>query len=77
MRQTDSLDVPARAMDAPLRIPLSNVFKGQTSSGVGVAGRVCSGVVQVGERLRVLPGDESGLVRSQFLFVCGSGVPVD
>lgn len=43
---------------------MSNVFKGQTSTGVGIAGRVCSGVVQVGERLRIIPGDESGVVRS-------------
>ncbi|KAF8528930.1 P-loop containing nucleoside triphosphate hydrolase protein [Hysterangium stoloniferum] len=61
----DQLDPPIRLLDAPLRIPISNVFKGQTSlsAGLGVSGRVCSGVVQVGERLRVLPGDESAIVR--------------
>lgn len=36
------------------------------SSGVGVSGRLCSGVVQVGERLRVVPGDETAVVRSEF-----------
>ncbi|TDL29764.1 hypothetical protein BD410DRAFT_40053 [Rickenella mellea] len=59
----DTLDPPIRAITAPLRFPISNVFKGQTS-GIGVSGRVSSGVLQVGERLRVLPGDESAVVKS-------------
>jgi len=46
-----------------LRLPISNVFKGQ-SSGVAISGRVCSGVVQVGERVRVLPGDETAVIKS-------------
>ncbi|KAG0699857.1 P-loop containing nucleoside triphosphate hydrolase protein [Suillus ampliporus] len=58
----DKLEPPAREIASPLRLPISNVFKGQ-SSGTGVTGRICGGVVQVGERLRVLPGDESAIVR--------------
>ncbi|KAE9405965.1 EF Tu GTP binding domain-containing protein [Gymnopus androsaceus JB14] len=58
----DRLDPPARDIYAPLRIPISNVFKG-SSSGTAVSGRLCGGVVQVGERLRVLPGDETAAVR--------------
>ncbi|GAA5943787.1 uncharacterized protein JCM15063_006493 [Sporobolomyces koalae] len=62
----DSLSVPKRLLEAPLRIPVSNVFKGQsaTASGLAVSGRVESGIVQVGERLSALPGDESGVVRA-------------
>ncbi|EIW82489.1 EF Tu GTP binding domain-containing protein [Coniophora puteana RWD-64-598 SS2] len=59
----DKLEPPARDINSPLRLPLSNVFKGQ-GSGVGVTGRICGGVVQVGERVRVLPGDESAIVRT-------------
>lgn len=58
----DKLQPPTRDIFAPLRIPISNVFKGQ-SSGTGVAGRLCGGVVQVGERLRVQPGDETAIVK--------------
>jgi hypothetical protein len=63
----DSLDVPVRALEAPLRIPVSNVFKGQsaTASGLAVSGRIESGIVQVGEKLAALPGDETGLVRGE------------
>ncbi|ORY28311.1 P-loop containing nucleoside triphosphate hydrolase protein [Naematelia encephala] len=62
----DKVEVPARPYDSPLRIPLSNVFKGQTAvaSGVAVSGRLCSGIVQVGDRLRAVPGDEVANVRT-------------
>ncbi|KAJ9105170.1 hypothetical protein QFC19_003630 [Naganishia cerealis] len=62
----DKVEVPRRPIDTPLRYPISNVFKGQSavSSGVGVSGRLCSGVVQVGERLRIVPGDETAVVRT-------------
>lgn len=44
------------------------MFKG-SSSGIAVSGRLCGGVVQVGERLRILPGDETAAVRSTlFIF---------
>ncbi|KAH7916812.1 P-loop containing nucleoside triphosphate hydrolase protein [Hygrophoropsis aurantiaca] len=59
----DKLEPPVRDITSPLRLPISNVFKGQ-SSGIGVTGRICGGIVQVGERLRVLPGDESAIVKS-------------
>ncbi|KAI9574998.1 P-loop containing nucleoside triphosphate hydrolase protein [Boletus coccyginus] len=59
----DKLEPPVRDIESPLRLPISNVFKGQ-SSAIGVTGRICSGIVQVGERLRVLPGDETGVVKS-------------
>jgi elongation factor 1 alpha-like protein len=60
----DVLEPPSRNIQAPLRLPISNVFKGQ-GSGIGVSGRICGGVVQVGEKLRILPGDETGVVKSQ------------
>ncbi|KAF9045948.1 hypothetical protein BDZ89DRAFT_942191 [Hymenopellis radicata] len=59
----DKLEPPSRDIASPLRFPISNIFKGQ-SAGIGVTGRLCSGVVQVGERLRVLPGDETAAVKS-------------
>ncbi|KAH7888054.1 P-loop containing nucleoside triphosphate hydrolase protein [Phlebopus sp. FC_14] len=58
----DKLEPPTRDIASPLRLPISNVFKGQ-SSGVGITGRICGGIVQVGERVRVLPGDASATVR--------------
>ncbi|KAF8076074.1 P-loop containing nucleoside triphosphate hydrolase protein [Lyophyllum atratum] len=59
----DVLEPPMRDIMAPLRIPISNVFKSH-GSGAAVSGRLCGGVVQVGEKLRVLPGDETAIVKS-------------
>jgi elongation factor 1 alpha-like protein len=63
----DQLNPPVRQLDAPLRIPITNVFRaGQTaiSSGIGVSGRLLTGVVSVGDRLCVVPGDESGIIKA-------------
>ncbi|KAF9224316.1 hypothetical protein BS17DRAFT_66895 [Gyrodon lividus] len=59
----DKLEPPVRDIASPLRLPISNVFRGQ-SSGTGITGRICGGIVQVGERVRVLPGDEIAVVKS-------------
>ncbi|KAI0254205.1 P-loop containing nucleoside triphosphate hydrolase protein [Lactifluus subvellereus] len=59
----DRLQPPRRDITSPLRFPISNVFKGQGST-TGVWGRACGGLVQVGERLRVLPGDETAVVKA-------------
>ena len=62
----DKLQQPSRMYDAPLRMPVNNVFKGGSliSSGLGVSGRIVSGIVQVGEVLRALPGDAWGIVKA-------------
>lgn len=71
----DRLEPPPRSLELPLRIPISNVFRGQAglSSGLAVSGRICSGVVQVGERLKVFPGGETTIVR--FIEQENSSVP--
>lgn len=63
----DKVEVPSRPYESAFRIPVSNVFKGQTAvaSGVAVSGRLCSGVVQVGDRVRAVPGDEVATIRSE------------
>lgn len=60
----DVLQPPTRDITVPLRFPISNVFKGQ-GSGTGVSGRLCGGIVQVGEKLRILPGDETAIVKCE------------
>ncbi|KAI0650147.1 EF Tu GTP binding domain-containing protein [Trametes meyenii] len=68
----DTLEPPTRDINAPLRFPISNVFKGQTS-GISVSGRVCGGVIVAGERLRIIPGDESATVKA--IDSDGDGIP--
>ncbi|KAJ7228959.1 EF Tu GTP binding domain-containing protein [Mycena pura] len=59
----DQLEPPSRDISAPMRMPISNIFKGQ-GSGTSVSGRLLSGVVQVGERVRILPGDETAVIKT-------------
>jgi len=41
-----------------------------------VTGRVCAGVVQTGERLRIVPGDASGIVKSEGMALDSSVISV-
>lgn len=61
----EQLEPPGRAVEAPFRFPVTNVFRGQTavSSGYAVSGTICSGLIQVGEVVRVVPGDESAIIK--------------
>lgn len=64
---SDTLVSPARDIEAASRLPVSNVFRGGItgiSSGLGISGRLLTGVIQAGEKLRVLPGDETAVIRS-------------
>ena len=72
----DKLEPPVRQLSGPLRIPITNVFRaGQMaiSSGIGVSGRIVSGVLAVGDRVSAVPGDESGVVKA--LECEGNSVP--
>ncbi|WFD35221.1 hypothetical protein MCUN1_002071 [Malassezia cuniculi] len=63
----DLLSSPERQFTGPLRLPVTNVFKGTTasvSSGLGVSGRILSGIVQVGEAVIPVPGDTQGVVKA-------------
>ncbi|EKM80415.1 hypothetical protein AGABI1DRAFT_58185 [Agaricus bisporus var. burnettii JB137-S8] len=62
----DKLEPPLRDYTNLFRLPISNIFKMQSMSGVFVAGRIASGIVQAGEKVRAMPGDDSviGSVKS-------------
>ncbi|KXN87962.1 HBS1-like protein [Leucoagaricus sp. SymC.cos] len=62
----DKMEPPARDYANVFRLPISNIFKSQSTSGVYVAGRIASGVIQVGEKVRATPGDDTvtGVVKS-------------
>lgn len=62
----DKMEPPARDHTRPFRLPISNIFKTRSMSGVYIAGRIAGGIVQIGEKVRVMPGDDSvtGIVQS-------------
>lgn len=55
----DKMEPPARDHTRPFRLPISNIFKTRSMSGVYIAGRIAGGIVQIGEKVRVMPGDDS------------------
>lgn len=60
----DKFRVPERPISKPLRVSVSDVFKG-TGSGFCVAGRVETGIVQAGDKVLVQPQNEIALVKSK------------
>ncbi|XP_060565439.1 HBS1-like protein isoform X3 [Ruditapes philippinarum] len=62
MEQIDKFKPVARPVDKPLRITVSDVFKGM-GSGYTVTGKVVSGSVQIGDRVTVMPANEYAMVK--------------
>ncbi|KAI9476268.1 MAG: P-loop containing nucleoside triphosphate hydrolase protein [Benjaminiella poitrasii] len=62
----DRLKIPTRLLDRPLRMRVTDFFKGGigSSGGVSVAGNIESGSVQVGDQILVVPGNETGYVKT-------------
>lgn len=63
----DNLEPPARNIEGAFRMPITNVFRaGQMAiaSGVGASGRIISGAISIGERIQVVPGDETAIVKA-------------
>lgn len=67
VEQIDKFDAPTRLLDKPLRMRVTDFFKGGigSSGGVSVAGNIESGTVQVGEQVMIVPGNEVGFVKSK------------
>ncbi|XP_063165796.1 HBS1-like protein isoform X3 [Candoia aspera] len=62
LEQIDSFKPPQRSIDKPFRLCVSDVFKDQ-GSGFCVTGKIEAGYVQVGERLLVMPPNETCTVK--------------
>ncbi|KAI8877204.1 hypothetical protein K501DRAFT_298387 [Backusella circina FSU 941] len=66
MEQIDLFEPPTRLLDKPLRMRVTDFFKGGigSSGGVSVAGNIESGTIQLGEKVLVVPGNEVGTVKT-------------
>ena len=54
----------ARALEGPFRLPISEVFHSSMQHPLSIAGRISSGCVQVGDRVMVVPGNESAYIKN-------------
>ncbi|KAI8640367.1 P-loop containing nucleoside triphosphate hydrolase protein [Parasitella parasitica] len=66
MEQIDKFDAPVRLLDKPLRMRVTDFFKGGigSSGGVSVSGNIESGTLQIGEQIMIVPGNEVGFVKT-------------
>ncbi|KAJ1721307.1 hypothetical protein LPJ53_004161 [Coemansia erecta] len=63
----DTFTMPERPVSKAFRLAVTDFFRGGTfgsSNSVSVSGRIAQGHVQVGERVVVVPGGATGVVRS-------------
>lgn len=52
-----------RSIDKPLRFSISDVFKSSQTAAISLAGKIESGWVKLGDRVLIVPANESGLVK--------------
>lgn len=63
LRVIDSFKTPARSIDKPFRMSVSDIFKG-TGSGFCISGRIESGVICVNDKVLVCPSKEQAVVKN-------------
>ncbi|EDS38638.1 eukaryotic peptide chain release factor GTP-binding subunit [Culex quinquefasciatus] len=63
LKVIDAFKTPARSVDKPFRMSISDIFKG-TGSGFCISGRIESGVVCVNDRVLVCPSKEQAVVKN-------------
>lgn len=65
----ESIDIPLRSLELPLRMSITDISKGSRANVVNVVGRLESGFLQVGDTIISEPGGNKGTVRSMSQFL--------
>lgn len=60
----DKSEPSTHALDKPLRMTISDVFRGGIQNPLSVSGRLEAGTVQIGEQIIIMPSGESASIRS-------------
>ncbi|KAI4100285.1 MAG: hypothetical protein L6R37_005571 [Teloschistes peruensis] len=64
IEQLEASDPSQRALDKPLRMTISDVFRGGVQNPLSISGRLESGSLQVGDRILAMPANETAIIRS-------------
>jgi elongation factor 1 alpha-like protein len=60
----ERVDLPQRNLHKPLRLSVSDVFRGDLRSPLSIAGRIESGTLQVGDVILALPANETATIKA-------------
>lgn len=64
IEQLEASDPSQRVLDKPLRMTISDVFRGGVQNPLSISGRLESGNLQVGDRILAMPANETAVIRS-------------
>ncbi|KIV83257.1 translation elongation factor Tu [Exophiala sideris] len=64
VEELDLSEPSTHALDKPLRMTISDVFRGGVQNPLSVSGRLESGNIQVGEQVIIMPSGEKAQIRS-------------
>lgn len=59
----DNFKCPERHMNKPFRFSINDIFKG-TGSGFCVSGHVQTGMISLGDKILILPRNETAMIKS-------------
>jgi elongation factor 1 alpha-like protein len=64
VEELDNSEPNTHALDKPLRLTISDVFRGGVQNPLSVSGRLEAGTVQIGEQIVVMPSGEKAYIKS-------------
>ncbi|KEF54481.1 elongation factor 1-alpha [Exophiala aquamarina CBS 119918] len=64
VQELDTSEPSTYALDKPLRMTISDVFRGGVQNPLSVSGRLEAGNVQIGEQVIIMPSGENAQIRS-------------
>ena len=73
IQELDSLQPAKRLLEKALRMTISEVFSSSPNHPISVAGKVDSGSLQIGDKVKILPSDETAVIKS----IDADGQPAD
>lgn len=64
VQELDRAEPTKRAIEKPLRLTISEVFSSSPNNPVSVSGKIDSGSLQIGDKIKVLPSNETATIKS-------------
>lgn len=63
VQELDASEPSRRAIDKPLRLTVSDIFRGGITNPLSISGRIDAGALQVGDQLVVMPSGETAFIK--------------